>query len=178
MDTLIAFIEQFGIFSYLVSILINIGLNILAVVPTAIMTTINITLFDLKVGIIITFIGEIAGTIISFYLYRLGIRKINYITSNIKWLEKIKLAEGTKAFYYVLLGRLAPVIPSSIVTIAAAFSKINIFYFSLATIIGKIPALAMEVLLILGFLQLDTSYKILFLILIVVLFVWKSRKNK
>jgi len=177
-DTLVNFIEQFGAFSYFISILVNVILNIAAVIPTAFMTTINIVLFDLKVGILITFIGEMVGTVISFYLYRLGLRKIQFLVKNEnKWVEKIRSSEGKEAFFYILIGRLAPVIPSSVVTIAAAFSQIKIGLFTIATILGKIPALALEVLLVLGFLQLESSNQIMILLLIIIIFIWRKMKK-
>ena len=58
--------------------------------------------------------------------------------------ERLLYVEGREAFLLVLSFRLIPFIPSSIVTLFA-LGKMSLLSFSIASTIGKIPALLIEV---------------------------------
>ncbi|MCM3387890.1 TVP38/TMEM64 family protein [Ureibacillus chungkukjangi] len=68
-------LSQAGIFSIFVSILINILISITGVLPSAFITFANLSYFGLYGGFIVSIIGEALGAIISFVLYRKGLKK-------------------------------------------------------------------------------------------------------
>ncbi|WP_459502515.1 TVP38/TMEM64 family protein [Bacillus sp. C1] len=128
------------------SILFNIIISLAGFIPSIFLTAINIQLFGLTDGTIISIAGEALGAIVSFYFYRLGFQKFaqNKI-NNYPKVERLLYVQGKEAFLLVLSFRLVPFIPSSIITLFAALGKMSLFSFSIASTIGKIPALLIEV---------------------------------
>lgn len=128
------------------SILINIVISLLGVIPSIFLTAINIQLFGLTDGTIISIVGEALGAIISFYIYRLGLQKVTHNKiNNYPKVERLLYVKGKEAFLLVLSFRFIPFIPSSVVTLFAALGKMSLLSFSIASTIGKIPALLIEV---------------------------------
>jgi len=134
---------QYEHFAFLISILLNIIIAVLAFIPSTIMTAANILFFGFWEGTMLSFIGESVGAIVSFYLYRRGFNKFNINITN-RFMKKLLYAEGIRAFLLVFSFRLFPYVPSSIVTIGASLGSISILSFSLASSLGKIPAILIE----------------------------------
>ncbi|MEW9669780.1 TVP38/TMEM64 family protein [Ammoniphilus sp. 3BR4] len=129
----------------LISLLINIVIAVLGVVPSVFVTGANLLFFGFFGGTMISFLGEAIGAIVAFIIYRKGLKKISE-----KHLEKYpKLrrlldAEGKEAFYLILSLRLLPFIPSGLVTFTGAVGRVSLISFALASSLGKIPALLIE----------------------------------
>lgn len=142
---LIGLFEKYKDFALLISILISIIIAILGIIPSFFVTGANIIFFGFWEGIIISATGEALGAIVSFIIYRMGIKKIP-TTTLYRYPKLIKLMklEGRKAFFAVFSLRLMPFIPSGLITLAAAFGRISIFLFALSSSLGKIPALLIE----------------------------------
>jgi len=132
----------------LVSVLVNVLISIAGIVPSTFVTAANIVYFGFAGGLAVSIIGESAGAIISFFLYRIGLKKIGEKlsggTHTIKLLEKLKNTKGMEAFILVLLLRIFPFAPSGLVTLAASVSKMSAAAFMVSSTIGKIPALLIE----------------------------------
>ncbi|WP_282139122.1 VTT domain-containing protein [Rossellomorea aquimaris] len=109
----------------------------------------NLTLIGLETGIVVSILCESLGTIIRFVLYRRGTSssKLDKVTRN-KYFVKLKNAQGNEWIFLLFAFRIVPFIPSSVVTVAAAFSNIHIVAFSIISTIGKIPALLMEAMIV------------------------------
>ncbi|CAI8987372.1 TVP38/TMEM64 family membrane protein [Bacillus sp. IT-79MI2] len=128
------------------SILFNIIISLAGFIPSIFLTAINIQLFGLTDGTIISIAGEALGAIVSFYFYRLGFQKLTHNKlNNYPKVERLLYVQGKEAFLLVLSFRLVPFIPSSIITLFAALGTISLFAFSIASTLGKIPALLIEV---------------------------------
>ncbi|EMA6343864.1 TVP38/TMEM64 family protein [Bacillus cytotoxicus] len=128
------------------SILFNIVISLLGVIPSIFLTAINVQLFGVLDGTMISITGEALGAIVSFYLYRLGLQKFTRDKINdYPKIQRLLYVKGKEAFLLVLSFRLVPFIPSSIITLFAALGKISLLSFSIASTIGKIPALLIEV---------------------------------
>lgn len=142
-ETIQNFLTDYYSIAIPLSILINIVISLLGVIPSIFLTAINIQLFGVTNGTIISIAGEALGAIISFYIYRIGLQKFTHSKVN-KYpkVERLLYVEGREAFLLVLSFRL---IPSSIVTLFAALGKMSLLSFSIASTIGKIPALLIEV---------------------------------
>jgi uncharacterized membrane protein YdjX (TVP38/TMEM64 family) len=131
--------------SYIISIFLNVVISILAVIPSFFLTAANIYVFGFWEGTLLSLIGEIIGSIVSFWLYRKGIRKfISQQDFNSLSLRRLLSARGSEAFLLILSLRLLPFVPSGLVNIGAAFGTVSLVTFGLATLIGKIPALLLE----------------------------------
>ncbi|MED0958777.1 TVP38/TMEM64 family protein [Bacillus paramycoides] len=145
-ETIQNFLIEYYSIAIPLSLLINVVISLLGVIPSIFLTAINIQLFGLTNGTIISIVGEALGAIISFYIYRLGLQKFTHNKVNkYPQVERLLYVEGKEAFLLVLSFRLIPFIPSSIVTLFAALGNMSLLSFSIASTIGKIPALLIEV---------------------------------
>lgn len=63
-----------------------------------------------------------------------------------KYPSKIVKSDGKEAGLLIFQGRIIPFIPSGIITLAASISNVNSIIFIFATLIGKIPSIALEAL--------------------------------
>ncbi|WP_315635891.1 TVP38/TMEM64 family protein [Rossellomorea yichunensis] len=145
-----------------ISIFINILISILGFLPSVFLTAFNISAFGFWTGIVISILGESLGAIVSFYLYRKGMKfaGIDQILSN-KYFLKLKEASGTEWIFLLFLFRMVPFVPSSVVTVAAAFSSISIVAFSVISSGGKIPSLLIEAFVVMNVLDADKGTVIL-----------------
>ena len=125
----------------LLSVLVNIVISIVGVIPSAFLTAINATVFGLWGGFSVSFIGEIAGSLVAFWLYRKGFRK--FIEN--RFTHSPHMKKLLDAFLLVIGLRLIAFVPSCLVTLYAPFSKMRFGSFAVASSIGKVPALLIEV---------------------------------
>lgn len=151
-----------GPFAILLSILFNTIISILAFMPSVFLTAANLAFFGFWWGTLISFLGESIGAVVSFWLYRKGIKKFapDALMKN-KWLIKLQETGGREAFLLVLALRLFPFAPSGLVTLAGATSKISLVGFAVASTIGKIPALMLEAISVYQVLQWNTAGKVI-----------------
>jgi uncharacterized membrane protein YdjX (TVP38/TMEM64 family) len=137
--------ESSGYYAIWLSILLNIIISVLGVIPSVFITAANISFFGFGYGLTLSILGEAFGAIISFYLYRKGINIVKHkVTYNNKYLNLLQQTKGGEAFLLILALRIFPFIPSGLVTLVSAGSKVGILNFAFASTIGKIPALIIE----------------------------------
>lgn len=137
--------QEMSSYAVWISLFLSVIISILGIVPSVFITAANISFFGFGYGLLLSILGEAFGAVISFYLYRKGINKIKHKTSlRNKHLNRLQITEGIEAFGLVLGLRVFPFIPSGLVTLASAYSKVGMMNFSLASTLGKIPALVIE----------------------------------
>jgi uncharacterized membrane protein YdjX (TVP38/TMEM64 family) len=168
--------ETSGSFAVWLSILINIIISVLGFVPSVFVTGANITFFGFGHGIIISILGEAFGAVISFYLYRKGINKIKPEISN-KFLKRLQHTKGMKAFILIIALRIFPFIPSGLVTLVSAGSLVGILNFSIASTLGKIPALLIEAYSVKQVLEWSIQGKIILAVasVLIIVFLFKRK---
>ncbi|VDA99080.1 hypothetical protein S1OALGB6SA_142 [Olavius algarvensis spirochete endosymbiont] len=132
------------------SLLLEIAIAIVGVLPSYFITMANVAVFGIWWGTILSIAGESLGAVLAFLLYRKGLNKLSrgksrFSTSLGKRMAQLSQAPPIRAFFLVLAFRLLPYMPSGAVTIAAAASRMNIFAFTTASTLGKIPSLVVEV---------------------------------
>lgn len=185
MDLLLDLFPENIMIAVMVSILINIIIAVAGIIPSTFITAANIIFFGFQSGLVISIIGEAAGAIFSFLLYRKGIKaienKVNKPINN-RFIERLKSAKGLEAIILVLALRILPFVPSGLVTLAASISKMNLFHFAMASTIGKIPALLLEAYSVYYFLSWKFQYQIgatvAALIILLIYMVWSKRKKE
>nr|WP_278247503.1 VTT domain-containing protein [Clostridium beijerinckii] len=80
-------------------------------------------------------------------IYRLGFkRKIEKFTDRNRLIYRIVKSDGREAGLLIFQGRIIPFIPSGIITLAASISNVDSKIFTVATLIGKVPSIALEAL--------------------------------
>lgn len=184
MDLLLEFLPENVITAVLVSILLNTIIAVAGLIPSTFITAANIIYFGFQFGLVVSIFGEAMGAVISFIMYRKGVKAIeNRVNKpiNNRFLERLKSAQGMEAIYLVLLLRILPFIPSGLVTLAASISEMKVFHFFIASTIGKIPALFIEAYSVYHFFSWRYQYQIgttiAALAIITIYFIWSKRKN-
>ncbi|PAQ16120.1 hypothetical protein CD798_03560 [Bacillaceae bacterium SAOS 7] len=162
----------------IVSVSLNIVVAIVGVLPSAFITAVNIGVFGLTGGLVVSIIGEAAGAVVSFLLYRRGLKKWKLKVEN-KFLKKLERTTGVEAIFLVLFLRVVPFVPSGAVTLSAAFSQMGLLSFSVASTIGKIPSLFIEAYSVQQVLQLTWQWQVGIISLLVLFYIiYKSYKRK
>ncbi|GLB60854.1 TVP38/TMEM64 family protein [Cytobacillus sp. NCCP-133] len=174
------------ILAALFSILMNIAVAITGVLPSAFITAGTVALFGFKTGLVLLIIGEAAGAVVSFILYRKGLSKLlsRVPQSNNKkrsYLLNLKDAKGSNAFFIVIFLRVLPFVPSGAVTLTAAISQMGLLSFSIASTLGKVPALIIEAYTISHALTMKIEIQIIIIFLaagmFLLHFIWKRRSK-
>ncbi|WP_422124493.1 TVP38/TMEM64 family protein [Planococcus sp. X10-3] len=157
------------------------GLGAVGFFPSVLLTALNINTFGVTIGTVLSLSGEIFGAIAGFYLYRFGFSKINP-----HWLKKpfwayIQRSSVRHVFWAVISLRLIPFVPSGLVTAGAALTPISGPLFMVASTIGKIPAVFIEVAIVYGVIHtIPTSYQygLALVILLVTGWLWNKNRRK
>ncbi|MFA8439814.1 TVP38/TMEM64 family protein [Pueribacillus sp. YX66] len=177
---LLQWLPESRILVIIISISLNVLIAISGVLPSATITAGNIVFFGFETGLLVSIIGEAAGAVVSFIIYRKGLNKI---TSQGKvksrFLKRLKKTQGIEAVFLVLFLRVLPFVPSGAVTLAAAFSKMGLLSFSVASTFGKIPSLFIEAYSVDQVLKLTFEWQIsigFFLVFTIV--IYKLLKSK
>lgn len=140
--------REYSIISIPISLLLSVLIALSGVMPSVFVTGANIIFFGPVIGFIISLFGETIGAYITFIVYRKGFKGgVEKLTDKYKLVRKIVESEGNETALLIFEGRLVPFIPSGFITLAASISNINIYLFSIATLIGKIPSIALEALI-------------------------------
>lgn len=168
-----------------ISMAVSIMIAIAGIIPSAFVTAANIVYFGFFWGLILSILGEAFGAVISFILYRKGLKKLSGnigSSKSIKILERLKLADGMEAFVLVLLLRLFPFAPSGLVTLAASYSRMGTWSFTVSSTIGKIPALFFEAYSVHTVLGWKTEYQLAAAIFAVVVgicyYYWTTNRKR
>ncbi|MCK5735172.1 MAG: TVP38/TMEM64 family protein [Spirochaetaceae bacterium] len=133
-----------------ISLLIEILIAVLGVLPSFFITAANITVFGIWWGGALSIAGESLGAVVAFMLYRRGFDKLTgghgqFSTSLKSRIERFSDATEGRSFLLVLAFRLLPYMPSGAVTLGAAGSRMKLYAFVLSSTLGKLPALGVEV---------------------------------
>ncbi|MBP2643982.1 MAG: ydjZ 1 [Firmicutes bacterium] len=145
---ILEYIRSFGPYAALISFVIIVFINILAVIPNILMFAATGILFGVVEGTIISWGAESVGGIISFLLMRYIFRDYaNQLIAKSNLLKKIDDFSSNNGFKIFFLARCVPFVPSGIITVVAAVSSIAFRDFVLATFLGKIPSAWIEVTL-------------------------------
>ncbi|MFS0638495.1 VTT domain-containing protein [Mesobacillus foraminis] len=185
MEFLIERIGSHPLIFMLISLLLNTLIAISGILPSAFLTAANILVLGFANGLLLSIAGEAIGAVVCFLLYRKGLAIIPSSQKKAKFmntfLNRLRKTDGMEAVFLVLFLRLLPFIPSGLVTLTAAYSKMRTWSFAAASTAGKIPALYIEAYSIDVALNARTQWQIGALIAIIFLFaiwiLWK-RKNK
>jgi uncharacterized membrane protein YdjX (TVP38/TMEM64 family) len=131
-----------------VSVVIDVLINALGFLPSIFISTANGILFGIVPGVIISWLAECIGVIISFMLMRgllRGYAEKLIQTSN--WLQKLDELSGANGLKVMAIARSMPYFPSGIITALGAVSSISLRDYIIANLIGKFPSTALEVII-------------------------------
>ncbi len=140
-EDIVALIRSWGVFAPLLSILLMVLQAVAFPLPSFLITLANGMVFGVFWGALISWIGAMAGALISFFLARVFGEK--FVRKRYKkegaW-EKIDQIGGKYGFRVVLIARLLPFISFDFISYGAGLSRMRVGYFLLSTGIGMLPA--------------------------------------
>ncbi|MGG3310481.1 TVP38/TMEM64 family protein [Paenibacillus lautus] len=94
------------------------------------------------IGGIVTWVGSIAASILMFMFIRYGYQEWgDRVLYRYNRLGKVTTMFERNAFLTILFTRLIPFIPSIVINVYAALSKVTFASYSIASALGKIPAM-------------------------------------
>ena len=144
--TIVEILRSYGMWAMVVSMVIDILINVLGFLPSIFISTANGVVFGIVPGVIISWLAESIGVIISFWLMRKFFREsAQCLIDKSNCLKKIDEFSGANGFKMMLVARSLPYFPSGIITAVGALSSIRFRDYVLATLIGKFPSTALEV---------------------------------
>jgi uncharacterized membrane protein YdjX (TVP38/TMEM64 family) len=163
----------------LISLSINTVISVLGIVPSVFLTAINLKIFGFWEGTIVSFLGELIGTGVAFWLYKKGFKlPLRNKTQNYPKLDKLLSTTGRKAFYLVISLRLLPFVPSGLITFFAAIGNMSFSIFFLASALGKIPAIILESYSTYQVVNLKLEGKIILIGIVLMLIIYAIRRKK
>jgi uncharacterized membrane protein YdjX (TVP38/TMEM64 family) len=144
-EQVIQLLQQYSSYAFFISLVINVLISLIGIMPSLFLTAANIVVFGFWEGTLVSFIGEGVGAVVSFILYRKGLAKVAE-TKVFKRpiVRRLLQVEGWQAFTLVFSLRLLPFVPSGVVTFLAAIGRMSLVVFVLSSTIGKLPALLLE----------------------------------
>lgn len=128
-----------------------------SIIPLLLVVTINFALFGFVKGYIWSVVTSIIGAVIVFLAVRFLFQDMLMAKVNGSLRQKIE----SKGFFFVLLLRLFPFMPTSIINIVAGVSSVRFTHYLIATVIGNSFFLFILSLVPLGVLSIELEYIIL-----------------
>lgn len=185
MEQTINFLRSYGAWAIVVSFLLDVLINAVGFLPSIFLSTANGLLFGITVGVLVSWLAESVGVIISFLLMRFLFRSsAEALIQKSNSLERLNDMSGEKGLQVMALARTMPYFPSGILTALGAVSKMSIKDYVIATFIGKFPSTALEVIVGHDVVNYESNMQRLtiFVILIAVVYgfvLWREKnKNK
>jgi uncharacterized membrane protein YdjX (TVP38/TMEM64 family) len=173
-------LRSLGLWAVAASLLLSVIVAILGVVPSLFLSGANAVVFGIVPGFWISLTGEALGAAVSFWLYRWGFGKLKQVKQESwAWLRKLNEANRGRRIVILLIARLTPLMPSGVITFAAAASHMAFLDFIVITFIGKAPSIALETLVGHDLALLNENYPrlIVSLLLLAVIFLLMKKKS-
>ncbi len=178
----VAYLRSFGVWAIVVSFLIDVLINCLGFLPSIFLSTANGLLFGIPLGVLISWVAESIGVIISFFIMRFFLRDSALaVIEKSKRLKDLDELSGEKGLTFMALARTLPYFPSGILTALGAVSKISVRDYVIATFIGKFPSTAIEVILGHDIVNYEQNMNRLAISVVLIIIVYGAllwRKNK
>ena len=145
---LVEYLRSFGPWALVISFLLDVLINAGSVFPSVFLSTANGLIFGLPLGILVSWLAETVGVVLSFLLMRFFFRDTaELLIAKSNSLQHIDEASGEKGLYWMAVARMLPYVPSGILTAIGAVSRISVKDYIIANLIGKFPSTALEVVI-------------------------------
>lgn len=181
-DGLVEYLRSFGPWAILISFLLDVLINAASVFPSIFLSTANGLIFGLPMGILISWLAETTGVVISFFLMRFFFRSTaEVIIAKSNSLKHIDEVSGEHGLEWMAFARTLPYFPSGILTAIGAVSSISARDYIIANLIGKFPSTALEVVIghdIVNFKENTLRLSILVIVVAAIFLVYKKYRKK
>jgi uncharacterized membrane protein YdjX (TVP38/TMEM64 family) len=180
-QTIVQFLSELGLWAIPASLLINGIINMIGFIPSVFVTTANVLMWGPWLGGVLSWIGEIIGSVAAFFLYRKGVQLTKIQRhKDWKWIQSINQLTPFRQLLTLTAGRITPFIPAGVINLVGSLTTVSFATFLLSTSIGKVPSIALEVWISYGFIHIKEYYIQLTLTLLslgIGYVVLKKRKN-
>lgn len=140
-------LQSYGPWAMVISFVLDVLINALGFLPSIFFSTANGLLFGLVPGIIISWLAETVGVILSFMIMRYILRDTAHkVIEKSEFLLKVDDFSGKNGLTVMLFARAIPYFPSGIITALGAISQISLRDYIIANLVGKFPSTALEVI--------------------------------
>lgn len=140
-------LQSYGPWAMVISFVLDVLINALGFLPSIFFSTANGLLFGLVPGIIISWLAETVGVVLSFMIMRYILRDMAHkVIEKSEFLLKVDDFSGKNGLTVMLFARAIPYFPSGIITALGAISQISLRDYIIANLIGKFPSTALEVI--------------------------------
>ena len=177
---LVEYLRSFGPWAIAISFLLDVLINAGSIFPSIFISTANGLIFGLPMGILISWLAETVGVVISFLLMRFLFRSsAEKIIAKSNGLQHIDEASGKHGLEWMAFARALPYFPSGILTAVGAVSSISVRDYIIANLIGKFPSTALEVVIGHDLVNYkEHSERLAVLVILVVLIFWGYKKYR
>ena len=179
---LVEYLRSFVPWAMVVSFFLDVLINAGSIFPSIFLSTANGLIFGLPLGILISWLAETVGVVISFLLMRFFFRSTaEKLIAKSNSLKHIDEASGKHGLEWMAFARALPYFPSGILTAIGAVSSISVRDYIIANLIGKFPSTALEVVIGHDLVNYkEHSERLAVLVILVVLIFWgyKRYRNK
>ena len=139
-------LQSYGPWAMVISFALDVLINALGFLPSIFFSTANGLLFGVVPGIIISWLAETVGVVLSFMIMRYILRDTAHkVIEKSELLLKVDDFSGKNGLVMMLFARSIPYFPSGIITALGAISQISLRDYIIANLIGKFPSTALEV---------------------------------
>ncbi len=139
-------LQSYGPWAMVISFVLDVLINALGFLPSIFFSTANGLLFGVVPGIIISWLAETVGVVLSFMIMRYILRDTAHkVIEKSEFLLKVDDFSGKNGLVMMLFARSIPYFPSGIITALGAISQISLRDYIIANLIGKFPSTALEV---------------------------------
>ena len=140
-------LQSYGPWAMVISFALDVLINALGFLPSIFFSTANGLLFGVVPGIIISWLAETVGVVLSFMIMRYILRDTAHkVIEKSEFLLKVDDFSGKHGLVMMLFARSIPYFPSGIITALGAISQISLRDYIIANLIGKFPSTALEVI--------------------------------
>ena len=179
-NSLVEYLRSFGPWAMVVSFFLDVLINAGSIFPSIFLSTANGLIFGLPLGILISWLAETVGVVISFLLMRFFFRSTaEKLIAKSNSLKHIDEASGKHGLEWMAFARALPYFPSGILTAVGAVSSISVRDYVIANLIGKFPSTALEVVIGHDLVNYkEHSERLALLVILVVLIIWGYKKYR
>ena len=177
---LVEYLRSFGPWAMVVSFFLDALINAGSIFPSIFLSTANGLIFGLPLGILISWLAETVGVVISFLLMRFFFRSTaEKLIAKSNSLKHIDEASGKHGLEWMAFARALPYFPSGILTAIGAVSSISVRDYIIANLIGKFPSTALEVVIGHDLVNYkEHSERLAVLVIVVVVIFWGYKKYR
>ncbi|CAH0159911.1 TVP38/TMEM64 family inner membrane protein YdjZ [Peribacillus simplex] len=177
LDSVIGILKENLLLTFIVTFVLMFVQNSFTIIPLILLLTINVTIFGFIYGYLWSWFTSVVASGFIFYAVRNWFQELLLKKIGEKWQETV-VEHG---FMYVFTGRIFPLIPTSLINLAAGVSTVTFKDFLLGTALGNLIYFFFLSLIPYGLLSVEMNqYTLVALALLTLLFfiIYKRAKKK